>query len=40
LNEDMIEVINVIVLKHFDTLYPQHRGAVEQMIADARLTVS
>jgi hypothetical protein len=40
LNKDMIEVINVVVLKDFDTLYAQHRPTIEKMIADAKLTVS
>jgi len=40
LNKDMIEVVTVLVLKDFDTLYPQHREAIEKMIAGAKLSVS
>jgi hypothetical protein len=37
LNEDMIELVSVVFLKDFDTLYSPNRTRIEQMIAAARL---
>jgi hypothetical protein len=39
LNEDMVELVSVVFLKDFETLYPPNRAAIEQMIAAARLRV-
>lgn len=40
LNDDMLQLVSLVFLKDFDTLYPQQRATIEQMIRTARLDVS
>mgnify|MGYP003577655456 CR=1 FL=1 len=40
LNEDMIEMISLVFLKDFETLYPQNRAMMEKIIASTKLNVS
>ena len=40
LDKDMLEVVTVVMTEDFDTLYPQHRTAIEQNLAATRLKVA
>lgn len=36
-NDDLMELVNVVVTRDFETLYPQHRAAIEENISRVRL---